>query len=130
MIERHWNADLLAKVFGGIFIIAGIVGFFDNPVVSPNGLFRVNDAHNWLHIGTGILFLAGAYARTPVTTIRAIAVLYAIIAIINFAWQGPMMFDVFAMNMADRWLHAAIAVVLLVVGFFSPAEERLGHARM
>jgi hypothetical protein len=130
MIERHWNADLLAKVFGAIFIVVGIVGFFDNPVVSPTGLFRVNDAHNWLHIVTGLLFLAGAYMRTPVMTIRAIAVLYVVVTIIGFAWRGPMLFDAIAMNMADNWLHAAVAAILLLVGFLSPAEERLGHARM
>ncbi len=130
MIERHWNADLLAKIFGAIFIIVGLLGFVPNPVVSETGLFRVNDAHNYLHIATGIILLAGAFTKAPVITIRVIAIIYALVAIVGFAMPGPMMFDTFAMNMADRWLHAALAAVLLLVGFLTPAQERLGHARM
>ncbi len=130
MIERRWNADLLAKLFGVIFIVVGVAGFVPNPVVSETGLFRVNGAHNWAHILTGFLFLAGAFMKAPVMTIRALAVLYAVLTIIGFARQGTMLFGMIAMNMPDRWLHAALAAVLLLVGYLAPAQERLGHARM
>ena len=85
MIERHWNADLLAKIFGFAFILVGIVGFIPNPLISETGFFQVNEAHNLIHIVTGLLFLAGAYFDASVWTIRAIAVLYTIVAIIGFA---------------------------------------------
>jgi hypothetical protein len=130
MIERHWNADLLAKLFTVIFIVVGLLGFVPNPVVSETGVFHVNDAHNYLHVATGIILLMGAFAKAPVITIRVIAIAYALVAIIGFAMPGSMLFDTIAMNMADRWLHAALAAVLLLVGFLTPAQERLGHARM
>ena len=85
MIERHWNADLLAKIFGFAFILVGIVGFIPNPLISETGFFQVNEAHNLIHIVTGLLFLAGSYFDASVWTIRAIAVLYTIVAIIGFA---------------------------------------------
>jgi len=34
MIERHWNADLLAKIFGVVFLAVGLLGFAPNPIVS------------------------------------------------------------------------------------------------
>ena len=46
MIEPHWNADLLAKILGLVFLVVGAVGFTANPIVSANGLFTVNDLHN------------------------------------------------------------------------------------
>ena len=61
-------------------------------------------------------------------TIRAIAVLYTIVAIIGFAIPDDMLFGVVAMNMADRWLHAAFAAALLLVGFMTPAHEPMRQA--
>jgi hypothetical protein len=130
MIERHWNADLLAKIFGFIFIAVGIAGFIPNPLVSETGVFQVNEAHNLIHIATGVLFLAAAFMDASVWTIRAIAVLYTIVAIIGFVIPDNMLLGVVAMNMADRWLHAALAAVLLLVGFMTPAHEPMRQAHL
>jgi hypothetical protein len=128
MIERHWNADLLAKIFGFVFILVGIAGFIPNPLVSESGVFRVNEAHNLIHIVTGVLFFAAAFMDASVRAIRGIAVLYAIVAILGFVFPDNMLFGIVAMNMADRWLHAALAAVLLLVGFVTPAHEPMRQA--
>jgi hypothetical protein len=80
-----------------------------------------------VHLITGVAFLAGAYVRAPATTIRVIAVLYAIVAIIGFVTKSDMLFGLIQMNMADNWLHLAIAAVLLLIGFLTPAEERVSR---
>ncbi len=129
MIERHWNADLLAKIFGLVFIVVGLVGFFPNPLVSETGVFRVNEMHNLVHIISGVILLAGAFAGAPVRTIRGMALLYLVVAVVGFAVPHDMLYGV-AMNMADRWLHAALAAVLLLVAFVTPAHESMTHARM
>jgi hypothetical protein len=130
MIESHWNADLLAKLFGLIFLVLGAAGFTANPIVSAQGFFVVNDLHNYVHIATGVLFLIGALLGAPVTTIRIIAVLYAIVAVIGFAFPDVEMLKGVQINMADRWLHAGLAIILLLVGFLAPIEERLSHAQL
>jgi len=130
MIESHWNADLLAKILGFVFLVVGAVGFTANPMVSANGLFTVNDLHNYVHIGTGVLFLAGALLGAPVTTIRGIAILYAIVALVGLAFPDAGLLRALQMNMADHWLHAALAIILLLVGFLAPIEERLSHAQL
>ena len=114
MIERHWNADLLAKIFGFIFIAVGIAGFIPNPLVSE----------------TGVLFFAAAFMDASVRAIRGIAVLYAVVAILGFVFPDNMLLGVVAMNMADRWLHAALAAVLLLVGFMTPAHEPMRQAHL
>lgn len=127
MIERRWNADLIAKIIGGVFIVVGLVGFVPNPVASETGFFQVNDAHNFVHILTGVALLAGAFLGAPARTIRVIAVLYAIIAVVGFMTTSDMLLGFIQMNAADRWLHAGLAVVLLAIGFSTPVEERVGH---
>jgi hypothetical protein len=128
MIERHWNADLLAKIFGLAFILVGILGFIPNPLISETGVFQVNEAHNLIHIVTGLLFPGGAYFDASVWMIRAIAVLYTIVAIVGFAIPDNAPLGAVAMNMADHWLHAAFAAVLLLVGFVTPAHEPMRQA--
>ncbi|HMK89024.1 MAG TPA: DUF4383 domain-containing protein [Methylocystis sp.] len=128
MIERYWNADWLATIIGVIFLAVGLFGFVQNPVVSESGFFQVNDAHNWVHIATGVIFLAGVLFRIPVLTLRALAVIYALIAIIGLAIPDRMLFGVIEMNAADRWLHLAVAAVLLLVGFLTPARENIRTA--
>ena len=128
MIERHWNADLLAIIFGLIFLVVGLLGFINNPIVSETGVFRVNDAHNVVHLVSGVIFLAGAAMRAPVMTIRVMAVLYALLTIVGFAVHDRLLFGAIEMNVADRWLHLVIAAVLLLVGFLAPARETMRAA--
>ncbi len=128
-IDRNWNARTIANIFGAIFVIIGIVGFFPNPLVSDGGVFHVNAAHNILHIVTGLIFFAGGYSGAPVTTIRWLAVIYAIIAILGIIWPNRAIAGV-EINWADNWLHIVLAIVLLAIGFSTPVEQRIGQARM
>ncbi|MGA8172981.1 MAG: DUF4383 domain-containing protein, partial [Methylocystis sp.] len=111
-----------------VFIVVGIAGFVPNPLISETGIFRVNEAHNLVHIVTGVLFFGAVYLNVSVRAIRAFAVLYAAVAILGFVIHDDMLFGVVAMNMADRWLHAALAATLLLVGFVTPAHEPMRQA--
>jgi uncharacterized membrane protein len=126
MIERYWNADLIAKVLGVVFLIVGLVGFVPNPIIWETGYFEVNTAHNFVHIITGVILLAGAFMNAPVMIIRGVAILYTLVAIVGFAMPDTMWFGVL-MNHADHWLHAALALVLLLLGFLTPIREPLTH---
>jgi len=130
MIERHWNAELLATIFGVVFLAVGLLGFTDNPIVSARGFFTVNEAHNWVHIASGLFFLAGAVFRFPVYTIRVMAVLYAIVALAGFVVTDRLAFGFVEMNVADRWLHLAIAAVLLLAGFLAPTQQSMRTAHL
>ncbi len=118
------TARIAAIVIGIVFVLIGLLGFFNNPVL---GLFLVNPAHNIVHIVSGVVLLAGAYSSLGSSTaLKIVGVVYAIIAILGFFMVGAdgMLFGFIAMNTADQWLHVVLAVVILVAGFALPDDER------
>ena len=112
------SAKLAAAILGLIFIAVGVLGFLPNPVVAPTGIFVVNEGHNAVHIVTGLALLAGAYLWGNATlTLLIIGGLYAAVAILGFVMPGNMLLGFVAMNDADRWLHVALAIVVLAAGW-------------
>lgn len=131
MIERYWNAAAIAQIIGAIFIVVGLLGFIPNPLVSSTGYFHVNAGHNLVHLVTGAVLVASAYYGVAVATIRVVAVVYALVALVGFMAPNAIQLDgMIAMNMADHWLHAIGAVVLLLIAFTRPLEEGVTTARM
>ena len=115
------NAKTAAMVLGIVFVIAGALGFIPNPVVGPNGIFLTNRLHDWVHIGSGIVLLLGAYSPLGAgMALRVVGIIYAIVAVLGFI-MGDMVFGI-AMNMADHWLHVVLAAVILYAGFALPEE--------
>lgn len=121
IVARGWNADALARLFGWIFIVVGILGFFPNPLVSYRGVFEVNTLHNLVHLVSGGILLAAPYSNLSVTAMRIIGVIYALIMILGFISTGMMSW--LAINQPDNWLHLVLAAGLLWAGY-SMNEER------
>ncbi|HEY8212541.1 MAG TPA: DUF4383 domain-containing protein [Methylocystis sp.] len=131
MIETRWNADFIATILGVVFVAVGLLGFIPNPLVYEDGFFHVNAAHNFVHLISGALLLVSPYFGVPVLMIRALAIVYTAIAIFGFiAPNVAELGGLIAMNMADHWLHAAIAVLLLAIGFTKPVERSVTTAHM
>ncbi len=131
MIETRWSADFIATILGVVFVAVGLLGFIPNPLVSDVGYFHVNAGHNFAHMIAGALLLLSPYFGVPVLTIRVLAIINAAAAILGFVAPGMVEFNgVIAMNYADNWLHAAIAVVLLFIGFAKPMERSVSTAHM
>jgi len=112
----------MAKVFGVIFLLVGILGFV--PGVTNNGhllgIFHVNAAHNLVHIVTGVaaLIAAGISYRAARNYFRIFGLIYGLVAVLGFVTGGtePLL-GIIANNTADNWLHAVIAAVSLALGF-------------
>lgn len=131
MIETRWNADFIATILGVVFVAVGLLGFIPNPLVYEDGFFHVNAAHNFVHLISGALLLVSPYFGVPVLMIRALAIVYTAIAIFGFiAPNVAELGGLIAMNMVDHWLHAAIAVLLLAIGFTKPVERSVTTAHM
>jgi len=117
------NAKTAAMVLGLIFVIAGALGFIPNPIVGENGIFMTNRLHDWVHVGSGIILLLGAYSPLGAgMSLRVVGIVYAIVAVLGFIMGGNV-FGI-AMNMADHWLHVVLAAVILYAGFGLPDETR------
>lgn len=120
---RSWSADTLAKTFGVIFIVVGVLGFIPNPLVSYRGLFEVNTFHNIVHMASGGILLASPYYNAPAITLRVFGVIYAIVTILGFISLDALNSMGLLANHPDNWLHLIVAVGMLWAGFALPAED-------
>jgi len=121
----------LSLVLGIAFLAAGILGFIPNPVVSPDGLFAVNTIHNLVHILTAGVFIAGALGSESVArvTLQSVGVAYVGVTVLGFLTEGHLLLGLVHINEADRWLHAGLAVVILVAGFVLPRLQARQDAK-
>jgi hypothetical protein len=118
---------LLGVVFGIVYLLIGIAGFFitsGTGFVATSGpkllgLFEINPLHNVAHllIGAAVLIagISGARSAKAVnTTIGAVYLLLGIVGLLIAGGNNPI--NILALNGADNVLHFATAVVLLAVG--------------
>lgn len=117
-----------AIVFGIVFLALGIAGFI--PALCPNGMlfgiFAVDAMHNIVHIATGLAAIGfGMAGAGPARMFfRIFGVVYGLIAILGFVMTKDGQLLGMTMNMADHWLHVAVAAVSLWAGFaWHPGEE-------
>ena len=113
------SAKFLTTLFGATFIFAGLIGFVPNPLVAPDGIFAINAAHNIVHILTGVAFLIGSALGFARMTLLGIGVAYVVVTIVGFLTTGDYLLGFIHINLADRWLHAGLALAILVAGFIS-----------
>ena len=115
---------LVARVFCAIFVLVGLLGFIPNPIVAPDGLFAVNAMHNLVHLLTGAAFRAGAQFGYPRQTTIGIGVYYVAVTLIGFLTKSDMMLGLIHINVADRWLHAGLAIAILSAGVLFTSSPR------
>jgi hypothetical protein len=119
-------AKTLALLFGVVFLLIGILGFV--PAVAPNemllNIFHVNAAHNAVHLLTGIAALLCGMAGVGAskTFFKIFGVVYGLVAVLGFVVGDGMLLGLISNNAATTWLHVAIAVVSLIIGF-APSGE-------
>jgi hypothetical protein len=129
---RPWP-QILALVFGAVYLLVGIVGFFvtgfDNFAGNSQHemllFFMINPLHNIVHIVIGLAglllarTLAGARTYGWVLAVGyAVAFVYGLIAV-GKDW------DFLNLNAADNVLHIVTAVVGLVIAL-APVRTEAG----
>jgi hypothetical protein len=122
--QRNRGGIMLKRVaigFGVVFLLVGMLGFV--PAITKDehllGIFHVNPAHNMVHLLTGAVAIAcgltSAYASQMF--FRIFGAVYGLVAIMGFAAGDRPLLGVISNNLADAWLHTAIAAVSLFLGF-------------
>ena len=129
-----------ALAFGIVFLLVGIAGFIPAFVTTPLdmprdlaieaghgylfGLFPVNILHNLVHIAFGIWGLA-AYRTLGNARLyaRAVAVIYAILAIMGLFPVLNTTFGLIPLHGNDIWLHALLAAIAAYFGFVAKPED-------
>jgi hypothetical protein len=126
---------LLATVFGAVYLLVGVLGFF---VTSGIGffategrnliIFEVNPLHNIIHlaIGAALLISGLGSVQAAKATNSTIGAVYLLVGIVGLFLAGSSL-NIIALNGADNVLHLASALVLLAVGL---SQDRTVAARV
>lgn len=123
---RNSPNRLVATIFGAVYILVGLLGFFYTQGVSffatsgglLLGIFEVNPFHNVAHLLIGAALLIGGLSsvRAAKTINIVIGAAYLLLGIVGFFLVDTAL-NVLALNTFDHFLHLASALVLLGVGF-------------
>lgn len=118
-----------ALATGIVFLLIGILGFVPGITTSDThlllGIFRVDAAHNLVHIISGIAFLA-ASSRNDYSSLlfKIMGIVYALVTVLGFlVGSGNAILGLIHVNTADNFLHLVLAVAFLYFGFGVPAAE-------
>jgi hypothetical protein len=126
------NINKMAKVFGIILLVVGILGFVPG-VTSTDGLllgvFHVDTLHNIIHLLTGIigLVLAKKGESGARTFFKIFGIVYLVVALLGLV-QGDTVLGLIGINMADNLLHIVIAALALWYGFKGPRNMAMPSA--
>lgn len=124
---------LLGVVFGAVYLLVGILGFFFTSGVDIFategglllGIFEVNPFHNVAHllIGAALLFSGLANVKAARTTNTIVGAAYLLLGLVGlFILESAA--NILALNGADNVLHFASAAVLLAVGLGADKSAR------
>lgn len=130
---------LVGAVFGVVYLLVGIAGFFVTTTVAFAGtagkpliVFDVNPLHNVVHLLVGAALLIGSRtvgsARAVNSTVGGV---YLLVGIVGLFLVGSSA-NILALNGADNVLHFASAILLLGVGLAadrSPARATAAATR-
>jgi hypothetical protein len=123
---RRTPAQLVALVFGIVFILVAILGFVTHGGTGMDAsldtapkllnLFPVNLLHNVVHLLFGVWGVLAS--RTPATARQYCqigGIIYIVLAVLGFV--APTTFGLIPIGGNDIWLHAVLGIVLAGVGF-------------
>src|SRR5215203_7104063 len=84
-MNKRW-----AMIFGGAFVLVGLLGYVPNPLIGPDGLFMTNGPHNMTHLLLGVILLVASSQseRAAYLTNMTFGALYLLLAVMGFASIG------------------------------------------
>lgn len=117
-----------AIVFGVILLAVGALGFVPGITTDDGhllGLFHVNAVHNIIHLASGAVALWAGLSSLKASRLyfQVFGVVYALVALLGFVYVDQDILGLVASNTADTFLHVAIAVVALWLGFGARSDE-------
>lgn len=111
-------AKKLTIIFGIVFVVIGLLGFIDNPIVGRSGYFMTNALHDWVHIISGVIFLivAARSESASSTVLTVFGVIYLLVTLLGFVAASDGNLLGLTVNGPDNILHLVLAIVFLAAG--------------
>ena len=128
------TARTAALAIGIIFIVVGLLGFIDNPIIgsSDNAMFHADTVHNLVHIVSGLLFVliasaAPAYASTVMVIFGIVYLLIGILGLTSVGADGmAKVLGFLHVNAADNYLHIALGIIIALAGIITRRKPVTG----
>lgn len=110
---------------GVILIAVGILGFFSNPLVGPDGLVATDNPQNVVHVLTGLLALGLAYAMRDNIGMATLLFGALYLAVFVVTVISPTLFGTFTVevNAIDHVIHIGLVLVSLGLGYLARSPE-------
>lgn len=118
-------AQMFALVFGSVYVLVGILGFFVAEQVTGGSvddkliIFPVNHLHNIVHLAVGGLWLA-AFARHDMAkrVNTSIGLVYLVVAVLGFTGIELVhtLLNIHTSGSADNFLHLVSGAASLYFG--------------
>jgi len=117
---KRSTVQAVAAVFGAIYLLAGILGFFNHELL---GIFKVNLLHSLVHVVIGIGGLAAASSVANSKTFCQIAAgILLLLGLIGIGIANP--FGLLYLGGTDIALHLVTGGMLAYFGFAAPVSTR------
>ena len=128
------TARTAALAIGIIFIVVGLLGFIDNPIIgsSDNAMFHADTVHNMVHIVSGLLFvlIASAAPASASTVMVIFGIVYLLIGILGLTSVGAdgmaKVLGFLHVNAADNYLHIALGIIIALAGIITRRKPVTG----
>lgn len=119
-------AKTTAWVFGVIFIIAGIWGFFAAPAV---GFIAAAWLSSLVHVVVGIVLLALANKPSAAGALKTVGILYVVFAILGFIQGSSVLWtSAFPTDMVTNWFYLVVGIVVAALGFSAKGSSMASAA--
>ena len=134
------NTGTMAMIFGVVFVLAGLSGFFPSPPPADAppltvehghglalGLLPINTLHNVVHLLFGVLGIAASRGAVMAARqyFQVVAVAYGLLTVMGLFPATYTTFGLVPIWGNDVWFHAALTLVAAYFGFAAPVT----HAR-
>ena len=119
------SAKTAALVIGLLFIVVGILGYVDNPIVgtSETAIFHADSVHNMVHLVSGVLFVLIGFASPANVSMfcKVFGTVYLLLGVLGLFRIGSegmtTLLGFLHVNGADNYLHIALGLAILLIGF-------------
>ena len=122
------NAQMVAKVFGWVFVVVGVLGFFTFAGLGGSmgmstgmllGLFPVNAVHNVVHLAFGIWgIMAAKTAEGSVNYCKIGGIVYLFLGALGLVNSiAAMLANIVPIAGNDAFLHLLLGAILAYFGF-------------
>ena len=127
------NSKTAALLIGLVFILVGILGHFDNPIIGPShdAIFHTDGVHNIVHLVSGALFLFVALAMPASAPVflKIFGIVYLLLGVLGLFTIGSegttKLLGFLHVNGADNWLHIALGLIIFLAGMIKPRRTAL-----